>query len=72
LRAAVACREFANNVHYNDSVELSGGDFKAHGGFARFCLSPCGIIIALAVAFNEAGRKQTERVRYAPVLLSDQ
>src|SRR5438128_5448533 len=43
LRAALACREFANNVHYNDSVELSGGDFKAHGEFARFCFSPCGI-----------------------------
>src|SRR5260370_3369857 len=37
LRASVACREFANNVHYNDSVELSCGDFKAHGEFARFC-----------------------------------
>ena len=35
LRAAPACREFANNVHYNDSVELSCGDFKAHGEFSR-------------------------------------
>jgi hypothetical protein len=46
LRAALACREFANNVHYNDSVELSCGDFKAHGEFARFCFSPCGSYIA--------------------------
>jgi hypothetical protein len=39
LRAAPACREFANNVHYNDSVELSCRDFKAHGEFSRFCPS---------------------------------
>ena len=37
LRASVACREFANNVNYNDSVELSCSDVKAHGEFARFC-----------------------------------
>jgi hypothetical protein len=72
LRAAVACREFANKVHYNDSVEFSCGDFKAHGKFARFCFSPCGIIHSFAVAFNEAGQTPTERVWSAPVRFSDQ
>jgi hypothetical protein len=72
LRAAVACREFANKVHYNDSVEFSCGDFKAHGEFARFCFSPCGIIHSLAAAFNEAGRTPPERVRSARVRFSDQ
>ena len=35
LRAALGCRELANDVHYNDSVELSCGDLKTHGEFAR-------------------------------------
>jgi hypothetical protein len=35
-------------------------------------LSPCGIIHSLAVAFNESGRKPTERVRFARVQVSDQ
>ena len=72
LRASVACREFANNVHYNDSVELSCGDFKAHGEFARFCFSPCGMIHSMAVAFNKAGRKPTKRVRSGHVRVPDQ
>ena len=42
LRAPAACRELANNVHYNDSVELSCGDFKAHDEFARFCFPRAG------------------------------
>jgi hypothetical protein len=70
LRAALAGREFANNVHYNHSVELSCGDF--HGEFARFCFSPCGIIHSLALAFNEVRRRPTERVRSARVWVSGQ
>jgi hypothetical protein len=42
LRAALGCREFANDVHDNDSVELSCGDFKTHGEFARFCFPRAG------------------------------
>jgi len=46
LRAALACREFANNIHYNDSTELACGDFNAHGGFAGFCFPRAGSYIA--------------------------
>jgi hypothetical protein len=42
LRAALGCRESANDVHDNDSVELSCGDFKTHGEFARFCFARVG------------------------------
>ena len=37
LGAAFVDREIANDVHYNDSVELSCGDLKAHGEFCETC-----------------------------------
>jgi hypothetical protein len=40
LRAALGYRKVANHVHYHDSVELSCGDLKTHGEFARFVF-PC-------------------------------
>jgi len=42
--AALGCREFANDVHDNDSVELACGDFKTHGAFSEILFSPCAII----------------------------
>jgi hypothetical protein len=51
LRAAITQRESSNRIDHNDSINLSCGDLKAHGGFTIFVFR-AKLYIRLILAFN--------------------
>ena len=50
LRATITQCESSNRVNYNDSVDLSCGDLKTHGEFARFYYRPESYIARLLLS----------------------